>query len=157
MTREYRCPKVEFWRFEEGCASLRSSMKAEAGLKPVPLSSSPPPPDPSEELKNPAKGSVTKGFRPSFTPNIFSSFEQFDLSLKKVAARADSAVRKRKPLGKESRFSYNKRGDYNRNIDVRKQRWLVGSCWVLLDCVGQSLPCGSCIGGNRTLKFHYTF
>eukprot|EP00438_Fugacium_kawagutii_P021580 Skav212164 [mRNA] locus=scaffold754:252105:253760:+ [translate_table: standard] len=66
-------------------------MKAEAGSKPAPLSSSPP--DPSEEVKNPARLSAKQkqGFRPSFTPNIFSSFEQFDLSLKKVAARADSA------------------------------------------------------------------
>ena len=74
-------------------------MKAEVGSMSVDLSpssgSDASQAQPTKVRKTPP---VASGFRPSFTPNLFSSFEQFDMSLKRVAARADSAHRKRKQL-----------------------------------------------------------
>ena len=71
-------------------------MKAEVGSMSVDLS----PSSRSDASQvQPKKDKKTPpGFRPSFTPNLFSSFEQFDMSLKRIAARADSAHRKRKQL-----------------------------------------------------------
>ena len=74
-------------------------MKANIGSKTVDLSpSTRSTPRSHSHQKASVQAPVSKGFRPSFTPNIFSSFEQFDLTLRSVAARADSAYRKRKPL-----------------------------------------------------------
>lgn len=56
----------------------------------------------TKSVKPPVLKNPEPPFRPSFTPNLFSSFEQFEMSLKRVAARADSAHRKRKHLGQNS-------------------------------------------------------
>jgi len=72
------------------------SMKAEVGSMSVDLSPSSRSDASQEQPKKGEKTPVAARIRASFTPNLFSSFEQFDKSLKRVAARADSAHRKRK-------------------------------------------------------------
>ncbi|CAL1169802.1 unnamed protein product [Cladocopium goreaui] len=71
-------------------------MKAEVGSMSVDLSPSSRSDASQDQPKKGEKTPVAARIRASFTPNLFSSFEQFDKSLKRVAARADSAHRKRK-------------------------------------------------------------
>ena len=80
------------------CTSPRCSMKAEVGSMSVDLSPSSRSDASQDQPKKGEKTPVAARIRASFTPNLFSSFEQFDKSLKRVAARADSAHRKRKQL-----------------------------------------------------------
>ena len=52
----------------------------------------------TESMELPEKQPM-KQQRSSFTPALFSSFEQFDLSLRRTAQRADTVHRRRKLLG----------------------------------------------------------